>query len=379
MKAVYWHAHHLPRIFIILLCVFNLLGLSYVQTHPVMVKADYYQEKVAASKLAQQAFFAVKAARIKKKIAINRFVDPQQSGLIGEKLTDITSDQGDIYTKQTTINPNIAALFVSWLKGAGLKKGDTVALNTTGSFPALNIAMLSAIKTLGLKPRIVYSVSASSYGANLPNFTWLDMYQALVKDKVFTYPVLGVSLGGSRDRAHGMNPKARKKLVAHIAASNYPFIDSLHTRDGIAKRIALLETASKNPVRAYINVGGSGASVGLKKKLSGQVAISGVAVKSLASGLIRSVPISLINTNSVAMHFLNQGVPVVNAHNMMHELIGVYHFPRAPHYQPVIAWGNQFYHQRYNQELAIIVLVLSIGLFILLAVLSRKYMLKYTR
>ncbi len=79
------------------------------------------------------------------------------------------------------------------------------------------------------------------------------------------------------------------------------------------------------------------------------------------------------------MHFLNQGVPVVNAHNMMHELIGVYHFPRAPHYQPVIGWGNQFYHQRYNQELAIIVLVLSVGLFILLAVLSRKYMLKYTR
>ena len=101
--------------------------------------------------------------------------DGSCTGLIGLSMSEITTDSGNLYSKRSSVNPNMAAIFVAWLSELNLKKGDVIALQETGSYPALDIAMLSAIKILELKPLIIFSVGASQFGANRPNFTWLDI------------------------------------------------------------------------------------------------------------------------------------------------------------------------------------------------------------
>ena len=95
--------------------------------------------------------------------------------MIGQDITQITTDRGYIDSKLTSMNPNFAAVIVEMLKEADVKNNDVVAISFTGSLPGLNIAVMAAIQTLKLKPIIITSVGASNSGANDPYFTWLDM------------------------------------------------------------------------------------------------------------------------------------------------------------------------------------------------------------
>jgi len=80
-----------------------------------------------------------------------------------------------------------------------LKKNDVVAVAFTGSLPGLNIAVLSALQTLNLKPLVITSVGASNWGANDPYFTWLDMERLLYDAEIFNYRslLLGAYFGRS--------------------------------------------------------------------------------------------------------------------------------------------------------------------------------------
>lgn len=67
------------------------------------------------------------------------------------------------------------------LTQCGAEKGDTVAVNLSSSFPCLNLAVLCALDAMELKGIVINSVGASTYGANLPDFTYLDMEHFLVE------------------------------------------------------------------------------------------------------------------------------------------------------------------------------------------------------
>lgn len=380
MKNIYWHAHNLPRLIMILFCVFVLAGLGIVEHFKQSKPQPNFQAKLHAASWTYKAFQQIRKARYQHHAAINTSTDPQRSGLIGKQLTDITTDSGNLYSKQTTINPNIAALFVEWLKQLNAKPGDVVAVGMTGSFPALDIAMLSAIKTLKLKPLIVFSAAASQYGANLPDFSWLVMYHNLVENNIFNFPVLGVSLGGKRDYAYGVNKKGRQILIDTIKKYHYPYLDSKGTIDGISKRMAIYEKDRKGmPILAYINVGGSVASIGLKQINHDKKVHTLNKPHSLKFGVITRMPISLANVDSVAVRFLKQGVPVINAHNVGRNLVEQYKFPAAPRYEPLIGTGILFYQKEYNTWLAIIILALDIIVFIIIALISKKYVIRYKK
>lgn len=378
MKKMYWHAHNLPRIIMVAFCVFVLLGLFLVEHFKQNRPQPYYQQKLQAASYTYTAFSTVKQLRNAAGIAINPATDPQGSGLIGKQLTDITSDSGNLTVKQTTVNPNIAALFVLWLHQAGVQKGDVVAAGMTGSFPALDLAMLNAIRAIGAKPLLVLSAAASQYGANIPGFSIGDIYHGLLTKNVMPYPVLGMSLGGKEDRAYGMSKKGQQILLDTIKKYHYPFLDSKGTLDGINKRMAIYNKhADGKPIAAYINVGGGMASIGLKR-IPGHKQPKGK-LHSLKTGVITRLPIELVGTDSVAVRFLKQGVPVVNVHNVGKVLVEQYGFPRAPRVEPFLGEGGLFNHKEYNTWLAIAVLVLDVIVFIIIAVLSKKYVIRYKR
>ncbi len=380
MKKVYWHPHNLPRVIIIAFCLFVLAGLYFVEHDKNYKYQHYYKEKLQAAKLTKKAFQVIHDARVAHHIPIDASNDPQLSGLIGEQLTPITSDSGDLKVKQTTINPNIAALFVDWLERVKAKPGDTVAVNMTGSFPALDIAMLAAIKTMQLKPLITFSAAASQYGANMPYFSWLDMYAILVNNKIFDFPVLGASLGGGRDNGHGVDPAGINILKDTIKTYGYPFIASQGTIDSINKRMSLYATHGEGqPIAAYINVGGNMASIGLKRVNAGDALAKNVKPHSLETGVVDKLPVYLANTDSVAVRFLKSGIAVINVHNIGKVLIDKYKFPLQPTQPVAVGTGNLFYLLEYNTWLAMMVLGLDVCVFIFIALLSKKYVIRYKR
>ncbi len=376
MKKMYWHTHNLPRIFIISLCILTIAGMVTVEHFKKFVPVEHYQLKVDAANTARDAFTQVKQFRKKQNIPINIKNDPQSSGLIGEQLTKITSDPGNLTVKQTTINPNIVAIFINWLKQAKLKPGDTVAIGATGSFPALDISMLSAIKTMKLHPLIIYSAAASQYGANIPNFTIIDIQHYLYQQKTFNYTPIAVSIGGGQDRGFGMSTKGQDILTNTIKKYGYPMITPTGTIDSINQRMSLYEKAADGSrINAYLNIGGGMASIGLKK--IPQKTIHGTSeAHSLPTGVITALPISLAHTDSVAVRFLNLGTPDIKNHNEGKKLRNDYQLPVNGKYS-IIGWGPLFFHQTYNEVLTAIVLGIIIFILIMMAVLSRKYRIRY--
>ena len=376
MKSIYWHQKFLSRYIIVGFCLFMLLSLFVVEHFLSQKQQPYFHQKLDASSLTFNAFMNVKQQREKLGIKIDQKVDTMDMGLIGDKSSEITTDPGILTAKKTSVNPNISALFIEWFHEAGLKKGDTVAMAMTGSFPAADIAALSAVKTMGLKPLIILSAGASNYGANIPGFTFVNMYEGLVKGKIFDYRPIAVSLGGSQDRAYGLSKKGILALTQTIKESGFHYLKVQGTNDSIERRMALYKAATNEPISAYINVGGGMASIGLKK-LEGT--LSRIKPKSLESGVTKTLPIYLTAVNSVAVNFLKQGIPVINLRHVTSTLSENYNFPFNPQALPLIGAGKIFIAPAYNKTLGIGILILDILVLLLLTWLSQKYWITYKR
>ena len=137
------------------LSILSLLAFIVVENNKVDVKQDWYKEKLEAAKLSQKAAQYIKNYRLVNGVFIDAINDPNQTALIGQEYTLITTDRGNIESKLTSTNPNFEAVIVQLLKDAGVRKGDNVAVAMTGSFPALNISIIAAIETLGANPIII--------------------------------------------------------------------------------------------------------------------------------------------------------------------------------------------------------------------------------
>ena len=143
-----------------------------------------YDSKVKAASLMKSAMDELKDHRMEQSVFIDIENDPNETGLVGGPYSLITTDEGDLDAKLTTLDPNFAAVVIDLMYQLGLKKNDTVAVLMTGSMPGANIAVLTACKALGLNPVTISSVGASQWGANQIDFTWLDMEKILFEKEI---------------------------------------------------------------------------------------------------------------------------------------------------------------------------------------------------
>ncbi|MEZ5145840.1 MAG: poly-gamma-glutamate system protein [Bacteroidales bacterium] len=182
-----------------------------------------------AATLSAEAAYSIKQYRLNKGIFVDEVNDPNQTALIGQEYTLITTDRGYIDSKLATTNPNFAAMIVQLLKEAGVEKGDQVAVAFTGSFPALNISVRwQPSKPLQIKPVIITSVGASNFGANDPYFTWLDMESYLYDAGVFHNKSVAASIGGGFDLGRGLSPEGRNLIENAIHRNKVDFIHEKH-------------------------------------------------------------------------------------------------------------------------------------------------------
>ena len=259
---VYWRPSEVPTGALVVLAIISLAGLFMVETMRSEDTIADYGTMLAAARQAQQSMEHL--GELRQKIRrIDADVDPTESGLIGVASSSVTSLSGHLIAKQTTINPNWAAVALKMLREARVEKGDFVAMGVSGSFPALNIAVYSAIEQLGAIPIAIVSGSASQWGANVPGLIWIDMARELREAGLMNADAAAVSLGGAEDRGIGITDRGKNIILQAIDRSNTDLLMPATLEESVAKRIALYARyAGGRPIRAYVNIGGGTASTG---------------------------------------------------------------------------------------------------------------------
>jgi poly-gamma-glutamate system protein len=340
MKKLYWRPSRVSRLEVSFIAMLAVAGMIAVETFPEVSRRRHYREKLAAAQLAERALHELKKERQRRHIPINHDADPAQTGLIGDLLSPIASNTGHLPAKQTAINPNFAAVVAHQLRTAEVERGDVVAVGMSGSFPGLNVAVYAALESLGTRPIVIASASASQWGATNPRFTWLDMERALQKARIFSNRSVAASLGGIDDRALGLSGAGKRLLVKAIERADLPLIEVESYEESVEKRMGVYrQHAAGRPVKAYVNVGGGTASVGTR-----------VGKRMFRPGLNRSTPVGDI-PDSVMLRFSQAGVPVVHLSHVS-KLANRYGLPLAPTVMPRPGQGRVFVTVGYNLWLA---------------------------
>ncbi len=223
---------------------------------------------LAASLRMERAIGAVRECRESRGIGIEPAADINRTGLIGLETSAITTSLGNLEAKRTTTNPNFAALVTLLLHQAGVRKGSVVAIGASSSFPALIIAALCAVETLEGRGLLISSLGASQWGANRPDFNWLDMLGCLSRPGLLSTRPVALSLGGDQDMGKDMSPEGRAVLVRSGKETGLPFISEPDLEKNVRERLRLFETAAgEMGIQAFINVGGSFANMGTDSEI----------------------------------------------------------------------------------------------------------------
>lgn len=355
-----WRRHKLSRL--------ELLGLALVGIS-FYALAWWTQEGGSALSggpewaAAQQTMAAFDAIRMKASGTAFKGgdADPSNRGeLLGLEFSPITSVEDPSYlsAKLTSINPNFAAVLVKLLRRAGVREGDTVAMGMSGSFPALNIAALIACQTLGARAIVVTSLSASSWGANDPQWTWLDMESHLYRQDLLRFRSQVASLGGEDDQGGGLPQVGKRLLREAIERNGIPLLEEETLEKSVDNRWRIYWEAARSRIKVYVNIGGGVASLGDPKVRD-----------LLRPGLNRSVPAgSNLQTQGIALRFLQQGVPVIHLEEV-EELATRYGLPVAPASIPAPGTesGELFRNRRFHRGIVGILL----GLYLILLVAVR--------
>jgi len=251
------------QVFYPLIFLISLIFFGIAQMLPSFSTAELQESMQKASVRMDQASLKLKECREESGLQLNLQTDINATGLIGVEFSDITTSLGQLEAKRTTANPNFAALMIVLLNQAGVKQGDTIAVGASGSFPALLLAVLSASQALELRPLVIFSIGASQWGANDPDFHGLKMWDCLVKNDLWDFELVALSLGGDRDRGENMSAQGYTLAKNSIDKSGVTFIDEPDLIRNVATRMRLYKQAAGSAaIKVFINIGGSYANLG---------------------------------------------------------------------------------------------------------------------
>ncbi len=338
----------------ILAALLSAAALSVERRITAYAPSPHYDEMVRAAELMRDAAERVRAARAAAGFDLDLLRDPNRTGLVGVEYSETTTSLGDLEAKRTSASPDAAALAVLLLREAGVERGDAIAVGASGSFPGLSLAVLSAARALDLDVALVASLGASSWGANIPGFSYLRIHEAA--QPVLGYPIRAVSLGGGGDSGSDMQPEGRRLLSREISRSGLRFLDPRSLEDGVAERLALYDAfLDGRTCAAFVNVGGASANIGEDAESL-----------ELAPGVNAAGSLSASGTGAV-FGMAARGVPVIHLLNLR-ALARDYGLPWDPSPFPEIGESRvyRFYDRNlYRMRLGILAVLYAAGLGVL--------------
>lgn len=216
-----------------------------------------------ATALMREATAIVSSAHRERIGPVDLQSDPNNTGFIGVEWSDTTTTLGDLPAKRTATNPAWAAVLVEWMHEADVGAGDVVWAAFSGSFPGLNVAVLSAAEALGARVVAIGSLGASMWGANVPGFPWSDMEMALRDADVFTGGSVAFTLGGSADKGPMLFGDGVTPLRAAAERTGLPLLEPEDLAAAVTLRLQTYEASGgvERPA-LFVNVGGGHAVTG---------------------------------------------------------------------------------------------------------------------
>ncbi|MCR4396822.1 MAG: poly-gamma-glutamate system protein [Candidatus Saccharicenans sp.] len=248
----------------------------------------------------------------------NQF-DINRTGLVGLESSPLTTTLGNLSAKRTTTNPNLAALLVYLLRRAGVKPGDRIAVGASGSFPALILASYCAARALRLELLAIVSVGASQWGANEPEFSWLDMEECLRQHGFNQHRLLAAAWGGEDDSGQEYPGELRARLKALANRLGLEFLPPGRLEDRVREHLRLLEQAAGGGrLKAFINIGGSAVNLGQDSS-----------ILKLRPGLTRVRKIPPASRRGLIQEMARKEIPVIHLLNIR-RLAEIYDLPWDP-------------------------------------------------
>lgn len=267
-------------------------------------------------------------------------------GLLGNEYSEITTTLGSLEAKKISLNPYFAALTVKFLNDAGIDTTKTVGIILSGSFPGIAISVLAALHTLGISTLIMSSLGASSYGANDPEATWIDIENWLNIYGGLKYKSIFVTLGAEGDTGGGLSDTGIEMMKTAIKRTNRKLYIPNSLKESIDKHIQVL---NDNNVDLLINIGGTHASLG-----------DCIHNTMIPNGYIPKLKTCKDSLKGIIYRFAEQGKPIIHFLNIK-DLALKYKIPFE--YNPEVEIVQSLsYDEKYN----IIPIIIAIGLVTIL-------------
>lgn len=334
--------------------LFLAVSVFILEKTKMQVQKPAYTCMIDAAQRTENAFSLIHKERLLHQ-PISLVDDPCDTGLIGDSYTEITTTLGSLEAKRSTTNPNVSAMVVDLLTQCGVKSGDSVAVNLSSSFPAMNIAVICALDAIGADGIIINSVGASTYGANLPDFTYLDMEQTLLDHHMITNHTKYFSLGGADDIGKEMPESVKQTIIDRLKSRGLTFLYYEDLEQNLSVRCSIYDAAGTPS--CLINVGGNLLSFG-----------GGTEMVHARNGILLPGETKIPkNSHGLIPFYLSQGVPVIHLLNMK-SLLPANGLPFDPQPIPLVGTGDVYTHWQYNHLLAI---MLFLGGWIMLILFSK--------
>ncbi|MBM4404502.1 MAG: poly-gamma-glutamate system protein [Candidatus Cloacimonetes bacterium] len=338
------------------------VGLFFIaQRSYVHIKADYYEEKVEAATEMQQFLEVISQELTAGGYEFDLLDDPLRTGLIGTRLSSITTSRGVLSEKQTALNPNLAAVMVQELVKLNLQAGDHIAVGITGSNPGANLALYAAVKVLKLEPSIIVALSSSSYGANREDLTWLDIEAILYRRGLIGFKSDYASLGGRDDMAIGLSDSGVQALRDAMLRHNTPLLLASSLDENVDLRISAYNEQLPEDMRyrAFVNIGGALANVG-----------SNVNARLIPEGINRRLGEKEFETKGVMMLMAKKNVPVIHVLRIL-RWASNNDMPVSPDSPVGVGQGRIFSYERHNTFVAAICLVILLMALVAVIIFDR--------
>ena len=295
---------HIRRLAALALILLGSLFLSACGQDPD--KLPYAKVMEKAAQLHARCTEKIREEREARGLALSE-EDKLGIGLLGEDFTAIMTTSAGLPEKRTSQLPDFAALVVKYFKEAGLKKGDAVGANFSGSYPGFNLAVLCAAEVMGLDLRYTTSVGSSAYGANLPEYTFPEMAKTLYDAKLITRMPVLITLGGKGDMGLNMmgyvleEPEDIQKIEemkARLIAAGLGWAEI----ENFSQDIALHEELY-GEIKAFVNAGGNGLGLGSSEDSF---------MLKAGNGLLEPQTVEITAHSGLTERYLAKGLPTIH-------------------------------------------------------------------
>lgn len=322
-----------------LICLVLICGVVVISATAQIGQDPLYNTKIKAYEYMDKCMVAVRSFKTELGLPMTA-EDIHKTGMIGQEYSPITTSLGSIEAKRTSANPDMAALVVELLHKAGVKEGNIIGANFSGSFPSLNLAVLSACKAMGVKCIYISSIGSSNYGANYPELTFPDMALILTAKGLIDSPGAAFSVGGSDDIGSEMDQDIISGIVKRLKDNGLPQITAKGYQDDLLLRQQLFE--SSGDISCFVNVGGNITSLG-----------EGESSFYFGQGLLSNKIVPVTEKSGLIEIYRNRGVPVVHLLNLR-KLTADYGMAYDPITLPPKGTSALYVKPSYNRMAAII-------------------------